>query len=204
MASKKRFDLRERADPYDLHLPRPRAMGGAYLYLDFDGVLHHEDVYMDKEDGVIYFGEEALANGREHSLFQHAPILIEALEPYPFVQIVLSTTWSRVLGHEQARAHLPPALARRVVGSTYHREMDAYAFCRMSRGEQVLMDAKRRAPKAWVAIDDMVDDWPQEAWDNLVASNPDRGISSLPVHSRLVEALHAQFGSMKSQMKRGL
>ncbi len=203
MATKAFTDFRERADPYDLRLPPPRATGGAYLYLDFDGVLHHEDVYMDMM-GVIYFGQEAKATGREHRLFQHAPILIDALEPYPFVEIVLSTTWSRALGYKEAKSYLPPALAKRVVGATFHRKMDVHTFANMPRGEQILMDTKRRAPKAWVAVDDMVEDWPQEANDNLVASNPDRGISSLAVQSRLVEAFHTHFGGVKAQMRRAV
>ena len=202
MATKALSDFKERADPYDLRLPPPRAAGGAYLYLDFDGVLHHEDVYMDMM-GVIYFGQEAKATGREHRLFQHAPILIDALEPYPFVEIVLSTTWSRALGYKEAKSYLPPALAKRVVGATFHRKMDVHTFANMPRGEQILMDTKRRAPKAWVAIDDMVENWPREAASNLVASNPNLGISSLAVQSRLVEALHAHFGELRTLMNRG-
>lgn len=201
MNTNSRYDLREMADPYDRHRSRAGAKRGAYLYLDFDGVLHHADVYM-APTGVIYFGADAMAMGREHSLFEHAPILIEALEPYPFVEIVLSTTWSRVLGHDEAKAFLPQALAKRVVGSTFYSGMDEHAFAQMPRGEQVQMDVARRAPKAWVAIDDMIDDWPDEITENLVASNPDRGISSLAVQSRLVEALHTHFGGVKAEMRR--
>jgi len=58
------------------------------LYLDFDGVLHHENVlwrplvgpYLSAPDGCL--------------LFQHAELLERLLEPCPRVQI-----WSAPRGH---------------------------------------------------------------------------------------------------------
>ena len=53
-----------------------------YLFLDFDGVLHHDCVYI-KRTGEIYTPIE----GRQ--LFEHASYLVEVLEPHPEVKIGL-------------------------------------------------------------------------------------------------------------------
>lgn len=56
------------------------------LYLDYDGVLHPEDVYRHPRRG-IYFGQ----TGAGHALFENCDVLIQVLAPYPEVRIALST-----------------------------------------------------------------------------------------------------------------
>lgn len=51
-------------------------------------------------------------------LFEYAPLLAEMLEPYPDVQLVLTTSWLDTLPLDQVVSYLPAALARRVVGTT--------------------------------------------------------------------------------------
>ena len=60
------------------------------LYLDFNGVLHHEN--------VRNFGKGPVMIESGHSLFEWSNRLNIALLPYPEVQIVLSTSWVRILG----------------------------------------------------------------------------------------------------------
>lgn len=82
------------------------------LFLDFDGVLHPDKVY--RERGKIVLKMDGF------SLFEWPPLLEEILMPHPDLQIVLSTSWVRVLGFDEALAWLPPGLQQRVVGSTLH------------------------------------------------------------------------------------
>lgn len=56
--------------------------------------------------------------------------------------------------------HLPDAPRTRVVGATYHKEMQADLFQQMPRGIQVWADVRRRLPEEWLALDDDDVDWP--------------------------------------------
>jgi hypothetical protein len=53
-----------------------REIGGAVLYLDFDGVLHPEHVYWRRRRGA-HIGAEADGN----KLFEHGPLLDSLLDP---------------------------------------------------------------------------------------------------------------------------
>lgn len=102
-----------------------KGKGAQLLYLDFDGVLHHDSVCRHPRRG-IYIDAPG-----DFSLFQHAQLLEEALEPYAHVQIILSTSWVRGLGFSRARRHLPLRLRSRVIGATFHTFMDASRFAAM-------------------------------------------------------------------------
>jgi len=128
------------------------------LYLDFDGVLHHEAVYISKREG-IYIREPGF------ELFEWAHFLVSALEPHPCVRIVLSTSWCRQPGFSRACRRLPTPLQQRVIGGTFHRRAHGatfemrHAFASQARGLQVLDDVRRRRPVDWLALDDAVEDW---------------------------------------------
>lgn len=160
------------------------------LYLDYDGVLHPEDVYRHPKRGIYlwpgYIG---------HRLFENVDYLVEALAPYPEVQIVLSTSWVRVLGYSRARGYLPEALNRRVIGATFHSAMPRDIFLEQSRPEQVLSDIRRRKPAAWLAIDDIVDGWPAECLQNFVPSHPVTGCGGAKVLSELKDKLSNNFST---------
>lgn len=163
------------------------------LYLDFDGVLHPSQVFRRRGGGLhlpVHFQE------RGHRLFEHAGLLVELLEPYPDVGVILSTSWVRVLGYDKARSHLPADLASKVVGATYHSRMQygRPEFEQMSRGQQVLADVERRRPGAWLAVDDDGELWPATHLEKLVLSHPDAGISGPSVRQGLEEALAREFG----------
>ena len=70
------------------------------LFLDFDGVLH-EDPCFDAT-----------------RLFARAPDLAQALEPFPEVRIVLSTSWRSQRTLAEMTQALPQALGRRVIDAT--------------------------------------------------------------------------------------
>lgn len=138
------------------------------LYLDFDGVLHPE-----------------AGSAREKELFQHASLLAEVLEPYPTVQIVLSTSWVVLPGFFSAKERLPAALRERVIGSTFPEELDERAFLKMQRGQQVFEDVLRRKPASWLALDDDIRGWPREYLDKFVQTDYYQGISEPAVLAEL-------------------
>ncbi len=63
-----------------------RGRGELVLYLDFNGVLHHENCLCHPRKGPY------LCAPAGHTLFQHVALLQELLFAYPDVRIVLSTS----------------------------------------------------------------------------------------------------------------
>jgi HAD domain in Swiss Army Knife RNA repair proteins len=173
-----------------LEIRRPAVQGGLILYLDYDGVLHPEDVRLDRRRRAY------IASPEGHRLFEHAELLNGLLAPYPEISLVLSTSWVRVYGSvSRVAKRLPPALGTRVIGATYHREMDEHRFAQMPRGMQIWADVLRRHPIDWLAVDDMHHDWPVWCRANLVCSDAILGISAPPVLAELrakLAAMHAR------------
>lgn len=164
----------------------PKGKAGQVLYLDFDGVLHHEAVYQHPKKGP-YIKTDAPG----HRLFQHVAILEELLQPYPEVQIVLSTSWAVSPGYLKAAKKLPLALRQRCIGSTFHSEMDKTLFRQAPRGMQVWADVLRRQPRAWLALDDDWLHWPKWTLENYVRTDPILGISAPQVRSEIEQKLEA-------------
>jgi hypothetical protein len=149
------------------------------LYLDFDGVLHHEAVYWHPRRGIFL-------NEPGHTLFVWVPILDELLVPHPDVHIVLSTSWVRVRDFTYAKTRLSPALQARVVGATFHnREMRKDEFVLLARGQQIANDVSRRNPKAWFAIDDDHLGWPAWCRDNLIRTHGETGLSDPAIQAAI-------------------
>ncbi|MFN7152403.1 MAG: HAD domain-containing protein [Acidovorax sp.] len=170
-------------------MKQPAGRGRQILYLDFDGVLHHQDVWRHPRRG-LYFGPGA----QGHKLFENSPLLEQLLSPYPNAVIVLSTSWVRSLRYSRAAGKLPPALKARVVGATFHTHMNASSFDGLTRAQQVLNDVYRRAPSAWVAVDDALG-WPTEAEPHFVPSDPTSGIADPTVECNLETKLLLNFGA---------
>ena len=163
----------------------PQGAGEAILYLDFDGVLHHEAVYWSPRRGP-YMGKQLTS---EHYLFQHAPLLVDLLAPHPDIKIVLSTSWVRSYGCYGAAKRLPASIRDRVIGATFHSRMNETAFVTSPRGMQVWGDVEKRHPKAWLALDDDYLHWPKWCLDNYVRTDEVLGISAPAVQSLIVEKL---------------
>ena len=98
------------------------------LFLDYDGVLHPDDVYLERGRPVLH------ATGQQ--LFMWAPLLQDALTDHPDVRIVLSTSWARELRFTRARDKLPQGLRSRVIGRSLR---SAFAFgAHVSHGDRLL------------------------------------------------------------------
>lgn len=164
----------------------PAGRNGLVLYLDFDGVLHHENVRISTKCGPFL-----LAPAR-YRLFQHADLLAELLAPFPEVQIVLSTSWSVRYGVTGAAKRLPTELQSRVIGGTFHnRYMRKDEFQYMARGEQVIADVQRRQPRDWLALDDAEDGWTGPHASHWVHTHMYEGISDPEILAIFREKLAA-------------
>jgi hypothetical protein len=155
-----------------LDVPHPSA-ANCVLYLDFDGVLHPEPVFFHPNRGV-YLGAEA----HEHTLFEHAQLLVSILAPYPAVRIVLATSWVQHRSYSKAAKRLPAELRERLIGATFHDgHMSRDNWLALSRGAQVLGDVGRRRPAHWVALDDDNVDWPENYLGHLVKTDAMLGLT---------------------------
>lgn len=98
------------------------------LFLDFDGCVHSNEVFMQRyspADALNLSAEQRrffvskynlLVTGE--NLFEHCDRLAVALEPFPEVKIVISSTWRQYFEIDALKAFLPTALAERVIGVT--------------------------------------------------------------------------------------
>lgn len=153
------------------------------LYLDFDGVLHDEQVYFHPRRGICL-------DTPNRTLFEWMPILDDLLAPHAEVKIVLSTSWVRIRDFSFAKSQLSSTLQERVIGATFHsREMRKNEFVLMPRGVQIANDVFRRSPQAWFAIDDDHLGWPAWCRDNLIKTDGSRGISALFVQEAIQKML---------------
>ncbi len=161
-----------------------KGTGQFVLYLDIDGVLHHENCLWHPRRGAYLVAPE------RYSLFQHVGLLEQMLEPYPQVQIVLSTSWVLRYGCSATTKRLPPALQARVIGATFHsRHMRDDDFLYLPRGQQVFEDVLRRRPREWLALDDNEEGWPREHAHRHVHTHMYEGISDPDVQAEFQRKL---------------
>lgn len=160
------------------------------LFLDYDGVLHPDSVYLIK-------GRPTLKG--EGSLFMWAEILSDILIDFPDVKIVLSTSWCRELSFSRARHYLPDNLNYRVIGSTWHSAMKNSGFSdkleknnwwdQAGRYQQILRYVNRANLGNWVAIDDQPEGWQETDLKRLVRTDSQLGISDFTCQNQLKETL---------------
>lgn len=168
------------------------------LFLDFDGVLHPDAVFKPARKPI-----ELRAPGQ---LMMHAEILEEIIKPFD-VQVVLSTNWVRSLGYKKTLQKMPPALAERVIGATWHSGMvdqtvypyasGSYAndpFNFLTRFEQINQHVIRNGVDKWVAIDDLnsgTEVWPEDFAHRLVQTDAEKGLSCEVKQQELKQKLKA-------------
>lgn len=150
------------------------------LFLDYDGVLHPDAVFRE--------GERIVLRADGFRLFEWVGILNDLLTPYPGLQLVLSTSWVRVLGLDAARSHLPKFLGRRVVGATWY-ETAPRRWDNLTRYEQIRHAVDRHRHTRWLAIDDDDAGWSDEHRANLVRTDPLLGLGASAAQQDLREKL---------------
>ena len=158
---------------------------GPVLFLDYDGVLHPDEVFLERGKPVLR------ARGE---LFMWTPLLEAALVGYPEVRIVLSTSWARELRFARARDCLPEGLRSRVVGATWHSGMEridgvslerATWWDMVTRYEHIRRYANHARLSDWVAIDDRPEGWDDVDSGRLVRTHSSRGLSEQRVMNEL-------------------
>lgn len=150
------------------------------LFLDYDGVLHPDAVYRK--------GERIVLRTDGFRLFEWTDVLEDLLTPYPALQVVLSTSWARVLGFDAARSHLPESLRRRVVGATWY-ETAPRRWDNLTRYEQIRHAVQRHRHTRWLAVDDNSAGWADEHRANLVLTDPLLGLGTSAAQADLREKL---------------
>lgn len=166
------------------------------LFLDYDGVLHRDAVFVEHRRPVLR---------GDGVLFEWTPLLACALEPYPEVKIVLSTSWSRMRGFSRARDVLPQPLRDKVIGSTWHSAMGKSEiggfrlpttwWDSSTRYQQIAAYVARvKTALNWLAIDDNDEGWAKEHRDRLVLTDPERGLSDPKVLALLRARLDSLCG----------
>lgn len=149
----------------------PAGAGETVLYLDFDGVLHPENVVLHPGRGPVLHAPS------QFRLFQHVGLLESELAPYPRLRIVLSTSWVMHQGFARTARRLPLSIRDRIVGAIFHSSMDKREFRRAPRGMQVWSDVLRRRPRDWLAVDDDFLHWPAWCRDKYVRTHEQKGLS---------------------------
>lgn len=157
-----------------------RGTGELVLYLDYDGVLHHHEVWWHASTGPYLRAPEG------YTLFQHSEVLEQLLGPYPQVQIVLSTTWVQRFGRAKAARELRPALRARVIGAC---RVELRGLGDAPRGVNVAADVERRRPRDWLALDDSNRGWPDWCRDRLILTPPEDGLSAPLVQAEFKKKL---------------
>lgn len=151
------------------------------LFLDYDGCLHADDVYLI--DGV------PVMRRRGAAIFEHANLLAKMLAPYPDLKIVLSTSWVGSFNFVRAKLYLPQSVQQRVVGTTYEYRTDKQEWSELSRFQQIIRYVRAKNLQSWLALDDDDTDWPQSCEQNLVCPPPRFGIGDARVQIELTEKL---------------
>nr|CUV27132.1 conserved protein of unknown function [Ralstonia solanacearum] len=119
------------------------------LFVDFDGTLHRGHALLEAS------GQVSLDTG--NPLFEFAPQLERLLNPYPRVEIVLTTSWLDTLPFEKVVSYLPPLLAKRVVGTTQGiKPRFGYLQGGSARTYIIRSYVFEHRLKNWLAIDDAV------------------------------------------------
>lgn len=177
------------------------------IYLGISGVLHpSESIY-------------SLLNIRSpwedgHSKYEGAPVLAKALESWPDVEIILTSTQPWAHGLESVLEQLGPSLAARVVGYTYEdlttkvkREVTTRRgvvrtigvsnedYWRLNKSAIVATHVEWRRPDCWIAIDDEDILWPHDTRrDRLVLTDGCEGLQSAEAQDRLRALMRMHFG----------
>lgn len=128
------------------------------LFLDFDGCLHSDEVFIQPcnpaeisvDERRFLTRHNQLVTGK--NLFEHCDRLVAALEPFQNVKIVISSTWRGHFDLDALKAFLPPPLADRVIGVTpgvFSRDGTNH------RLREIGLYLTRNGTLPWIALDDL-------------------------------------------------
>lgn len=132
------------------------------LYLGFSNVLHRGEAWLDT------LGQVALESGEKP--FGDTKHLLDALAPYPDVQIVLTTAWAWWFGDAEVIDWLPRALGEKVAATTseFPPGLEEAATGRGFVGSIIRHAAAHRV-RSWLAIGSDFDGLPSHLASHFLA-----------------------------------
>lgn len=164
------------------------------LFLDFDGVLHPDAVYLRHGRPTLVYTRQPGA-----SLFMWSEHLVDILAQHPQVRIVLSTSWARHLGFSRAKKRLPAVLRERCIGATWHSAMRGGGgmygrtfstwWDSSTRYQQIARYVERAGLQEWLAVDDDDEGWPESMRHRLVHMDAEFGLGVPEKQQELLERL---------------
>ena len=179
------------------------------LFLDFDGVLHHENVtvkrcssssrrYLKAHEARFLTRDGKLVKGKD--MFEHADRLAAVLEPFPNVRIVISSTWREHFCPEKILQFLPATLAARVIGHTPLCDKFGGVGSRLS---EILayLEGNGLVGEPWIALDDQA----HLFWDDT-GTPPDNLfiLKGEEAFSASMALIFSEFLSQRKQIDAGL
>jgi len=155
-------------------------MNDLVLFLDFDGVLHPDDVF--------------LINGRPTlkaagQLFMWVHYLEQVLDTFPNIAIVLSTSWVQWRSYRRTRNELPRGLRDRVIGATWHSRIDLLEWSTLTRYHEIRHYLASKPIAEWLALDDDDEGWPEFDRRRLIHTDPERGIGDENIRIQMQKLL---------------
>jgi hypothetical protein len=129
------------------------------LFLDFDGVLHH--------DPIVDTAPGAVCNARD---FSYLPLFEDVMRDFIHIDIVISSAWRQTNSLETLRRFFSADIAARIIGVTpvLPSNMDA----RREREIRLWLHEAKREHESFIAVDD----WPalfSEGCNFLFYVNPE-------------------------------
>lgn len=142
------------------------------LFLDIDGVLH-------PDDAVYFDGRPPRPMGV--GLFRWKKLLMDVLEKFPQVEVVVSSAWRWIFSYDDLMHYLPPEIAAKVTDVTdpeiQHRWLAIQDFI-----------AKNKVTK-FVILDDDWEAFPKKNFPELVKCFSKSGLSNLMTLNHLESQL---------------
>jgi hypothetical protein len=146
------------------------------VFLDFDGVLHPASALEVFRRRLAR--DEAIHAGR---LFRWTYVLSELLERDKDVGVVVHSAWRLLLRESELRRHLG-MLSGRFLGAT---PSDCPRWPSIQHTLEVMQ------PAAWLVLDDHVTEFPRPLPSEVVICDPEDGVWSSSVRSRISQWLTA-------------
>lgn len=130
--------------------------GEKYLYIDFDGVLHPNNV----EKGQLFCHMQALAN------------VLTGLS----LKIIISSSWRFYEKIEYLRGFFPPSIQSLVLGTTGLSVSGEW-----SRWHEIKQHAAKHEVSCWVALDDAHTEFPPNCKE-LILCDGQLGLQTQQLH----------------------
>lgn len=197
--------------------PHPANMSNPPTSQEGEDAGHEPTIYLGIS-GVLHPSETAykLACRRSpwsdgHVPYEGVSVLVDALQDWPDVRLVLTSTQPRSRGIAAVLQCLGASLASRVVGVSYDdittkverlrgaaRSAVGYSsddYWRMNKADIVRVHSEWRRPESWIAIDDEDILWsPLVRRDRLVLTDACEGLAGEATKARLRAVMQANFG----------